>query len=80
MIGLDEDRMAKSSASQPAFPKRRRAYRKKKRRQKDEETSDPEVVNQSLGRERLKRRVNCNNELVPQQGKMDSSVFECYLE
>ncbi|XP_058226370.1 uncharacterized protein LOC131335151 isoform X3 [Rhododendron vialii] len=75
-----EDLTAKSSASQPPFPKRRCAYQKKKRRQKDEETSDPEVVNRSSGRERSKRRVNCDNGIVPQQGKLDSSAFECYLE
>lgn len=80
MVDFHEDLTAKSSASQPPFPKRRRAYQKKKRKQKDEETSDPEVVNRSLGRERSKRRVNCDNGIVPQQGKLDSSAFECYLE
>ncbi|XP_058226372.1 ubiquitin-like-specific protease ESD4 isoform X5 [Rhododendron vialii] len=80
VVDFHEDLTAKSSASQPPFPKRRCAYQKKKRRQKDEETSDPEVVNRSSGRERSKRRVNCDNGIVPQQGKLDSSAFECYLE
>ncbi|KAL6996980.1 hypothetical protein U1Q18_007104 [Sarracenia purpurea var. burkii] len=79
-----EDQKTKNSATQPRLPARRRArVRKKgKRKQKDEETSDPEVVHRSLGRERSKRKVNCNNGITPHplQQKLDTDTFECYLE
>ncbi|PSR89549.1 Ubiquitin-like-specific protease 2A [Actinidia chinensis var. chinensis] len=72
--------MTKSNARQPRVPACRRAHRKKKRRQKDEETSEPEVVCPSLGRERSKKRVNCDSEMTPQQRKLDTHMFQCYLE
>ncbi|GFZ17424.1 hypothetical protein Acr_26g0006940 [Actinidia rufa] len=72
--------MTKSNARQPRVPACRRAHRKKKRRQKDEETSEPEVVCPSLGRERSKKRVNCDSDITPQQGNLDTHMFQCYLE
>ncbi|KAI8018553.1 putative ubiquitin-like-specific protease 2B [Camellia lanceoleosa] len=77
---FDRSQITKDIASQPQFAARRPARKKRKPNKKDEVTSGPEVVYRSSGRERSKRRVDCEKGITPQQGKLDTNTFECYLE
>lgn len=54
--------------------------RKRKRKQKEDETTEPEVVLPSFGRQRLKGRLRSKNEVTYQQERLDTNTFQCYFE
>ncbi|XAR50321.1 Ulp1 peptidase [Bertholletia excelsa] len=77
---LHSGQIKMKNSSPPHIPARHCSRRNKKHRTKDEETSDPEIIQPSLGRDRVKRRLNCRNGVAPQQGKLDTNMFESHLE
>lgn len=59
---------------------KRRCDQKRRREEDDKEAIECEVVRPSLGRDRLRRKFSCGNEIFPQQGMMDTHTFQCCFE